>query len=113
VSSSGASFAEGSRAALPYLATAAIIIGFVNFFWFTFEAMALGTASSGQIIDGRYFLNNKSIYTEVGQAMWLRKMMTRYIGFSYFGLAQSQDPSSVLYDNILGPFDLDVMGEDY
>jgi predicted Zn-dependent protease len=43
----------------------------------------------------------------------LRKMVTRYIGFSYFGLARSQDPYSVLYDNILGPFDLDVMGEDY
>jgi len=71
VSASGASFTDRLRQALPTIATVLIAIGFVNFFWFIFEAMALGTASSGQIIDGRYFLNNKGIYTEVGQAMWV------------------------------------------
>jgi predicted Zn-dependent protease len=43
----------------------------------------------------------------------LRKMVTRYIGFSYFGLARSADPQSVLYDNLLGPMDLELMGEDF
>jgi hypothetical protein len=43
----------------------------------------------------------------------LRKMVTRYIGFSYFGLPRSEDPHSVLYDNVLGVPDLDRMGEDY
>ena len=71
MSASGASFTDRLRQALPTIATVLIAIGFVNFFWFTFEAMALGTASSGQIIDGRYFLNNKGIYTEVAQAMWV------------------------------------------
>ena len=71
MSASGASFTDRLRQALPTIATVLIAIGFVNFFWFIFEAMALGTASSGQIIDGRYFLNNKGIYTEVGQAMWV------------------------------------------
>jgi len=71
VSASGASFTDRLRQALPTIATVLIAIGFVNFFWFIFEAMALGTASSGQILDGRYFLNNKGIYTEVGQAMWV------------------------------------------
>ena len=71
MSASGAYFTDRLRQALPTIATVLIAIGFVNFFWFIFEAMALGTASSGQILDGRYFLNNKGIYTEVGQAMWV------------------------------------------
>ena len=65
------SSADRPSQVLPALATAVIVIGFVNFFWFISEAMAFGTARSGEIIDGRYFLNNKSIYTEVGQAMWV------------------------------------------
>ena len=70
MSSSGASFADRLRPALPTIATVLIVIGIVNFFWFIFEAMSLGTASSGEIIHGRYFLNNKGTYTEVGEAMW-------------------------------------------
>jgi len=53
------------------------------------------------------------LFGDPRQQIRLRKMVTRYIGFSYFGLARSQDPQSVLYDNILGPMDLDVMGEDF
>jgi hypothetical protein len=43
----------------------------------------------------------------------LRKFVTRYIGFVYFGLPASTDPHSVLFDPVLGLDDLDRMGEDY
>jgi len=43
----------------------------------------------------------------------LRRMMTKYIGVLYFGLEQSDDPTSVLYGNILSLADLDAMGEDF
>jgi hypothetical protein len=43
----------------------------------------------------------------------LRKLLTKYVGTMYFGLPTSDDPKSVLYDNILGPADLDRMGEDF
>jgi hypothetical protein len=43
----------------------------------------------------------------------LRKFVTRYIGFAYFGLSSSPDPHSVLFENILSRDDLDGMGEDY
>jgi predicted Zn-dependent protease len=43
----------------------------------------------------------------------LRKMVTKNIGVLYFELRQSDDPVSVLYDNILGLDDLDGMGEDF
>lgn len=40
-----------------------------------------------------------------------RKMVTRYIGLLYYGLPLSDDPESLLYDNVLGPADLDRMEE--
>lgn len=40
-----------------------------------------------------------------------RKMVTRYIGLLYFGLPTTRDRNSLLYDNILGPADLDEMDE--
>jgi hypothetical protein len=43
----------------------------------------------------------------------LRKLVTKYIGTMSFGLPDSSDPRSVLYGNILGPDDLDGMGEDF
>jgi hypothetical protein len=43
----------------------------------------------------------------------LRKMVTRYIGGSYFGLPRVADRYSVLYDNVLSVDDLDLMREDY
>ncbi len=43
----------------------------------------------------------------------LRKFVTRYIGFAYFGLPSSPDRNSVLFDTILSRDDLDSMGEDY
>lgn len=43
----------------------------------------------------------------------LRKMVTRYVGFLYFGLRASDDRSSVLYREIGGVDDLDRMGEDF
>lgn len=43
----------------------------------------------------------------------LQKIVTKQIGILYYGLPQSSDPTSVLYDNILGPRDLDRVSEDY
>jgi predicted Zn-dependent protease len=40
-----------------------------------------------------------------------RKMVTKYIGLLYYGLAPSTDPESPLFDGINGPRDLDRMGE--
>jgi predicted Zn-dependent protease len=42
----------------------------------------------------------------------LRKMITKNLGVLYFGLLQSPDPTSVMFDNVLSVDDLDRMGED-
>jgi predicted Zn-dependent protease len=43
----------------------------------------------------------------------LRKMVSRDVGFLYFGLAPTNDPSSVLYRDVLGVDDLDRMSDDF
>lgn len=43
----------------------------------------------------------------------LRKIVTKDIGILYYGLPQSQNPSSVLYSQILGIQELDNVGEDF
>jgi predicted Zn-dependent protease len=43
----------------------------------------------------------------------LRKMVTKDIGILYYGLPQSQNPKSVLYNSILGIEELDQVGEDF
>ena len=43
----------------------------------------------------------------------LRKMVTKDIGILYYGLPQSQDPRSVLYNQILGIEELDQVGEKF
>ena len=55
-----------------------------------------------------------------GQPFWgsspevrLRKMVTKDIGILYYGLPQSNDPKSVLYNNIMGIQELDAVGEDF
>ena len=63
-------FGDRIAGALPYLATAAIVIGFINFFWFIGESMSIGDAAQGRIVDGHYYLNNKGTYTEVTKAAW-------------------------------------------
>lgn len=40
-----------------------------------------------------------------------RKLLTKYIGMLYYGLPTSDDPASPMYNEILGPDDLDAMGE--
>ncbi|MEX1255105.1 MAG: hypothetical protein WEE64_12275 [Dehalococcoidia bacterium] len=40
-----------------------------------------------------------------------RKLLTKYVGLLYYGLPGSTDPRSPLYDSIMGPDDLDAMGE--
>jgi YD repeat-containing protein len=43
----------------------------------------------------------------------LRKMVAKNLGLLVYRLPPSRDPSSVLYANILGPEDLDVMSESF
>jgi predicted Zn-dependent protease len=43
----------------------------------------------------------------------LRKMLMKNIGIMYYGLPASQDPTSVLYRDILGVNDLDRVTEDF
>lgn len=43
----------------------------------------------------------------------LRKMVTKNIGIMHYGLRPSDDPRSVLYNNIGGLRELDRMGEDF
>jgi predicted Zn-dependent protease len=43
----------------------------------------------------------------------LQKMITKNIGILYYLLPDSTDPRSVLYNNILGPDDLDRMTEEF
>lgn len=43
----------------------------------------------------------------------LRKMVTKNIGILYYGLRPSDDPRSVLYQNVGGIRELDNMGEDF
>ena len=47
------------------------------------------------------------------QMQRLRKMITKNLGFLYYGLGSSQDPGSVMYGQIMGPDDLDAVSEDY
>ena len=39
------------------------------------------------------------------------KLVSKYIGLSYYVLEPSDDPDSAVYDNILGPDDLDKMND--
>jgi predicted Zn-dependent protease len=43
----------------------------------------------------------------------LRKIVTKDIGILYYGLPQSQNPNSVLYNQIMGIEELDEVGEDF
>ena len=43
----------------------------------------------------------------------LRKMITKNIGIMYFGLSGSANPKSVLFTNVLGVEELDLMTEEF
>ncbi len=43
----------------------------------------------------------------------LRKIVTKDIGILYYGLPQSQNPKSVLYNQIIGIEELDEVGDDF
>ena len=54
---------------LPYLALLAIVVGFINFFWFFAESAALGgDALNGYARDGHYYVASHGSYTEVSEA---------------------------------------------
>jgi predicted Zn-dependent protease len=40
-----------------------------------------------------------------------RKLLSKYIGLLYYGLSPSSDPTSPMFDSILGPDDVDAMTE--
>jgi len=66
-----ASAMQRLKAALPYLALAAVAIGIINFFWVVAESMAFaGDALNGYQQDGHYFLGSHGSYTEVSRAVW-------------------------------------------
>jgi hypothetical protein len=58
------------RALLPYLALVVVVVAMLNFFWFMAESISTGTASTGRIVNGHYFLNNHGTYTEVSRDAW-------------------------------------------
>jgi predicted Zn-dependent protease len=39
------------------------------------------------------------------------KLLSKYVGLLYYGLSPSPDPRSPMYDSIMGPDDLDAMGD--
>ncbi len=51
--------------------------------------------------------------SKASQRSRLRKMTSKYIGLLYYRLPQSSDSRSVMYNSIMGPDDLDNMGEDF
>jgi hypothetical protein len=59
------------RSWLPWLALAAVVIGFANFFWFMIESTRLGgDALNGFARDGHYFVVSHGSTTEVDRATW-------------------------------------------
>lgn len=63
-------FGARARRLLPYLALLAVIVGFINFFWFLAESARLGDGLNGYQREGHYFLGSHGRYTEVSQAAW-------------------------------------------
>jgi hypothetical protein len=55
---------------LPWLALAAVVIGFVNFMWFFAESTTIGDTQHGFIRDGHYFLVHGGVATEVSRERW-------------------------------------------
>jgi len=74
----------------------------------------LGSARAAVVSTARLSL------TRIGQtsdqellATRLRKIVTKDLGILYFGLPQSENPKSVLYNKIMGTEELDAVGEDF
>ncbi len=56
---------------LPWLALAAVVVGFANFFWLLVESARLGgDALSGSVREGHYFVVSHGSTTEVDRATW-------------------------------------------
>jgi hypothetical protein len=59
------------RSWLPWLALAAVVIGFANFFWFMIESTRFGgDALNGFVRDGHYFVTSHGLATEVDRATY-------------------------------------------
>lgn len=59
-----------TRRWLPWLALAAVVIGFANFIWFFTESTTIGDAQRGYARDGRYYLVHRGLPTEVSKEQW-------------------------------------------
>lgn len=55
---------------LAVIAGLAFVLGFLNFVWFFAESSTIGDANRGFVRDGRYFLVNAGVATEVPKAAW-------------------------------------------
>jgi predicted Zn-dependent protease len=76
-------------------------------FWVSNQETNKGVISSFRMNPATFGmeLDKELFYTRV------RKVVTWQIGTLYYGLPVSDDPTSVLYNNVLGIDDLDRMGE--
>jgi hypothetical protein len=63
--------------------------------------------------DGSSVLTLGSYLSWLVSVSRLRKIVTKDIGILYYGMAQNQDPHSVLYSEIVGIEELDEAGEDF
>ena len=61
---------DRSRRWLPWLALAAVVIGFANFTWFFAESSTIGDAQRGYVRDGRYYLAHAGVAVEVTRERW-------------------------------------------
>ena len=76
--------------------------------------MARDTVTSGRRVDrtDRPALSGRPS-EEARPEIRLCKMVTKDIGILYYGLPQSSNPHSVVYNRILGIEELDAVGEQF
>jgi predicted Zn-dependent protease len=113
--------AASLRSALPEYDTNTILIGFtsediypVSQNWrFAFGWRSSATVSA-VVSTARFSLPYAGLPASAERSSTrLRKIVTKDIGVFYFGLPQSSNPKSVLYNQILGIEELDDVGEDF
>lgn len=73
-----------------------------------------GTTRTAVVSTARLDLTNQGIPASADiVSSRLRKIVTKDIGILYYGLPQSGNPQSVLYNQIMGIEELDQIGEDF
>ena len=113
--------ASSLRTALPEYDASTILIGFtsediypVSQNWRFAFGWRTGAARAAVVSTSRMSLPYEGLPAQPSTVMTrLRKMVTKDIGILYFGLPQSSNPKSVLYNQIMGIEELDEVGEDF